>query len=246
MIWTTLLLVVGFAGRFQPGFIDHSTRPVGGPSGRSAGTDRVRRHLGCGRLAVEDCPPNHRPAVLARSVGTVLPGWVGFERDRAGWCAGVAPNLQLSPAGSCGKGSCRWNEGALPVFGVRLERVDVAPDGGVDGGGRFSGKGSIGPGRVEVAPPRDQNTGACGPSTGESFRESRMRFAGGRGPSAVALGACVQNGFDRNGPSYSGTSLEDRIDPLLESTSRWNVNVAAAAGRSSMVEVRAVVTLEMG
>lgn len=56
----------------------------------------------------------------------------------------------------------------------------------------------------------------------------------------------MQNAFDRNGPSYSGTSLEDRIDPLLESTSRWNVNVAAAAGRSSMVEVRAVVTLEMG
>lgn len=66
------------------------------------------------------------------------------------------------------------------------------------------------------------------------------------GLSAVALDACVQNGFDRNGPSYSGTSLEDRIDPLLESTSRWNGNVAAAAGRSSMVEVRAVVTREMG
>lgn len=27
----------------------------------------------------------------------------------------------------------------------------------------------------------------------------------------------MQNGFDRNGPSYSGTSLEDRIDPSLES-----------------------------
>lgn len=58
--------------------------------------------------------------------------------------------------------------------------------------------------------------------------------------------AIAQNGFDRNGSSYSGTSLEDRIDPLLESTSRWNGNVAAAAGRSSMDEVREVVTREMG
>ena len=116
------------------------------------------------------------------------------------------------------------------MFGVRLERGDVAPDGGVDGGGRFSGKGSIGPGRVEVAPPRDQNTGACGPSTGESFRESRMRFAGGRGPSAVALGSMEPVGWDADGSFYSGTPLRERIDGVRESIPRWNGSGIPAVG----------------
>ena len=58
-------------------------------------------------------------------------------------------------------------------------------------------------------------------------------------------GVCVQNGFDRNGPCYSGTPLEDRIDGFRESTSRWNGNVTAAAGRSGDAEVRALVTREV-
>lgn len=58
-------------------------------------------------------------------------------------------------------------------------------------------------------------------------------------------GACVQNGFGRNGPCYGGTPLEDRIDGFRESTSRWNGNVTAAAGRSGDAEVCALVTREV-
>ena len=55
----------------------------------------------------------------------------------------------------------------------------------------------------------------------------------------------MQNGFGRNGPCYGGTPLEDRIDGFRESTSRWNGNVTAAAGRSGDVKVRALVTREL-
>ncbi len=79
-------------------------------------------------------------------------------------------------------------------------------------------------------PPRDQNTGACGPSTGESFRESRMRFAGGRGPSAVALGSMEPVGWDADGSFYSGTPLRERIDGVRESIPRWNGSGIPAVG----------------
>lgn len=86
---TTPLLVVGFAGTCPPGWLDHSTWPVGGPSGRSAGTDRVPAQLGSGLPAVEACRRNVGPAVLGRavsmerpcragSVGSLRSGWVGL------------------------------------------------------------------------------------------------------------------------------------------------------------------------
>lgn len=65
---TTPLLVVGFAGRFQPGFIDRSTRSVGGPSVRSVGTMRCSVFGRFGLPAVLDCRPNGVPAVLGRCV----------------------------------------------------------------------------------------------------------------------------------------------------------------------------------
>lgn len=85
---TTLWLVVGFTGRFQAGLIDHSTGPVGGPSDRSVGTDRVPAQRGFCLPAVEACWRNGDPAVLgwgvplerscrAGSVGSVRARWVG-------------------------------------------------------------------------------------------------------------------------------------------------------------------------
>ena len=147
------LLVVGFAQRVGAIRLDRASGRIGGAEGRSAGTDRGRRHLGCGRLAVEDCSPNHRPAVLARSVGTVLPGWVGFERDGAGGCAVVAPNLQLSPQGLAEKGRADGTKALFRCSAFGSNESMSRRMGGVDGGGRTSWKGSIWPGRDEVAPP---------------------------------------------------------------------------------------------
>lgn len=87
---TTLLLVVGFAGRFQPGFIDHSTRPVGGPSVRSAGTIRWFGLRAVQPSCRRGLPTERRSWHLGtcRSTGTLLPGWIGFGLGAASGCTG--------------------------------------------------------------------------------------------------------------------------------------------------------------
>jgi 3-oxoacyl-ACP reductase-like protein len=107
---TTLLLVVGFAGRFQPGFIDHSTRSVGGPSGRSAGTIRCSVNGRFGLPAVEACWPNGVPAVL-------------------GWCA----SLERSCRAGLGLVSVRpvdAQESATCQLGLHVARVRSAAGAG--------------------------------------------------------------------------------------------------------------------
>ena len=50
---------------------------------RPVGTNRVRAMFGSAVLASRTADRTHRPAVLTRFVGTVLPGWLGW-RGRSG------------------------------------------------------------------------------------------------------------------------------------------------------------------
>ena len=182
MIWTTLLLVVGFAGTVQPGWLDYSTCPVGGPSGLLVGTDRVLRHRRFCLLSVEAFLPVsnvpfdwNAPAVLAR-LGCFGRAGLGFGASVVCCSSGRA---ELSRRGF--ELDDRWPMGAQPVRSFVWNESMSRPfaDRQADGAALrlFDG---AGPGRVVVAPPQYPNT-RPGPGTGESFREFRRRLAGGRG-----------------------------------------------------------------